>query len=196
MTQSNVFDDVADIMRGFAGDSRSQAALKKYNFQLGAACQLIKHTHSIVVGQLEEIEEASSLAEARALVRRLEDSPLTQSFRANHLCDIFEGFGKSLRSIVEPRHGEEMPALSPAERKLWFEFCLTLEDREQNVAKLYGREIQGIGDLVHAAKSEQDLNNIKTEAKNIRRVLTTQMSNLDSLADEFQVLLKGRTDRG
>lgn len=196
MTQSNLFDDVARLMRGFTGPNRSQAILQKYNFQLGTVCQLIKHTHSIIADKLEEIEAASSLAEARELARQLESDPLTASFRARGLCDIFEGYGRSLRNIVASTHGEPGPALTHDQESLWLHFCHSLENREQEVARLYTDQIQEIGNLVYEANTEQDLDNIKAEAKKARAVLTSQMADLDSLAEQFQQLLKEQTSHG
>lgn len=196
MSQTNLFDDVASIMKDFAGTSRSQELLQNYNFQLGAVCQLIKHTHSIVADKLEGIAEASSLEEARSLVGQLENDPLTESFRAKGLCDIFEGFGRSLRNIVAPRHGETKPPLSSEQERLWFKFCNSLESREQQVAILYADQIQEIGKLVYAANTEQELDNIQAEAKKARNVLTSQMAELDSLAGEFQLLLREHTSYG
>src|SRR5205823_5322095 len=99
MPQRNIFDETADVIRGFLSLNAAQQALHQYAWQLRTICELIKHTHSIVIQKLEAIEEADSLSNASAVVDELESSALTDSFRANGLCDIFQGFGTSLRKI-------------------------------------------------------------------------------------------------
>ena len=190
MTQANLFDDVAALGNEFLSLSRSHQVLQKYVWQLGAICDLIKHTHSIVVDNLDAIEVAMSLQEASVLVAKLEDAPLTASFRANGLCDIFEGFGVALRRVVgttlHPDGSIETLPISDERKQLWLHFCESLENREREVASLYAHEIQEIGDLVAQTSTTHDLDALKAAARKARTILTRQMANFDSLASQFR----------
>ena len=189
MPQRNIFDETADVIRGFLSLNAAQQALHQYAWQLGTICELIKHTHSIVIEKLEAIEEADSLSKASAVVDELESSALTDSFRANGLCDIFQGFGTSLRKIVTPGSSERsnLP-ISSQQQYVWLDFCDLLESREREVASLYANRIQELGNLLSRKHAPElsELRNLATQAKN---VLTSQLADFDSLAGQFQQLV-------
>jgi hypothetical protein len=190
MPQRSLFDEVADISREFWALSSSHEMLRNYTWQLGAICDLIKHTHSIVVHKLEAIEAATSLARAKALVTELEDAPLTSSFRANGLCDIFQGFGVALRqltaTIYRPDGTVETLPITNERKSSWAQFCDALENREREVASLYAHEIQEMVDLKLRAQSTQGLATLKSAARRARNILTSQMADFDSLATQFR----------
>ena len=193
MPQRNLFDETADVIRVFLKLNRSQQTLQKYNWQLGAICDLIKHTHSIVVDKLEAIEATDSFDEARALVAQLESHPLTESFRANGLCDIFQGFGYALRKVIAPGPGGGIGAsVSTAQQVAWDGFCESLENREREVASLYADQIQELGDLIRRRDTAPKIEDLQAAARAAKHVLTTQMADFDSLATQFQRLLKER----
>lgn|GEM_PF-3466405 len=192
MGQYDLFDEVAAIGREFLALSKSEQELRRYTWQLGAICDLIKHTHSIVVEKLEEIEAAQTVADARAAAVQLEDQPLTASFRANGLCDIFQGFGHSLRRIVEP-HAQPGESVQPvplgtAQINSWTWFCESLEEREQRVASLYASELREICNLSASASGDADLAQLKAKARATKNLLTTQMADFDALATQFRQL--------
>jgi hypothetical protein len=181
MSSTDIFDNIADIGREFLALSKSQETLKNYIWQLGTISDLIKHTHSIVVHKLEAVEEAASIEEAKSLVTELEGDPLTNSFRANHLCDIFQAFGTALRQLTSTLGSQER-------QSKWEKFCGTLESRENTVAELYADQLQDLIDLKYKLNIQQDLNQFKVAAKNARQKLTEQMADFDALAKKFRNL--------
>lgn len=207
MAQSSLFDEVADFGRQLLGDNRSRQLLRRYAWQLSSICDLISHTHSIVINGLDGIEETKSLEEAKRLARDLEIGPLTSSFRANGLCDIFEGYGIALRKAVTRPNAYITSAddpsdwrRNPLENRLvatneqyaaWTEFCAALEDREVQVAGLYVYEIRELGDMLLGVDAVTDLNEIKAKARRARAVLTAQKAEFDSLATQFRQALPG-----
>jgi len=179
MRPRDTFDDIADIGREFFEGSKSQRILKDYKWQLGTITDLIEHTHSIVAHKLEAVEDSTSIEEAKALVAELEGGPLTASFKANGLCDIFVGFGISLRPLI--------PTLRSQERQnIWQGFCDTLEARERQVANLYADLLQDLIAAKYGPNTQQELEQLKVAAKNARQKLTTQMADFDALAKRFK----------
>jgi hypothetical protein len=196
MAERALLDDVADIVRQILGYNRGQQSLRHYAWQLSSICDLLSHTHSIVIDKLDGIEETKSLEEAKILVKGLAIEPLTDSFRVNGLCDIFMGFGIALRKAVIQKD-----APNPSENKLvamtdkqwysWMRFCDALEQREQEVASLYVYEIRELSDILLEVDSATDLDGLKTKAGRVRAVLTTQKADFDSLATQFRQALPG-----
>jgi hypothetical protein len=196
MAQSSLFDDVADFGRQLLGDNHSRQALRLYAWQLSSICDLISHTHSIVIDGLDVIEETNSLEEAKILAKDLERDPLTYSFRVNGLCDIFEGYGIALRKAVnwtdDPNPPEnKLVATTDEQWNTWMAFCDALEDSEDEVASLYGDEIRELGDMLLGVDAVTDLNEIKAKAGRARAVLTAQRAEFDSLATQFKQSLPG-----
>lgn len=196
MAGNTVLDNVADFGHQLLGDNRSRQALRDYAWQLGSVCDLISHTHSIVINELDSIEEAKSLEEAKMLVRELEIDPLTASFRANGLCDIFMSFGLALRKVVT-RADAPTPARSTLVAptyehwNAWIQFCDALEEREGQVASLYVYEIRELSDMLLGVDAVTDLDELKAKAGRARAVLTTQKADFDSLATQFRRALPG-----
>lgn len=190
MPYLNLFDEVASIGWKFLKSTdRGHKMLQEYTFQLAAICDLIKYTHSIVIKKLEAIDEAQTVDAAKAIAQELGWGSLSSSFRASGLCDVFTGYGKSLRRITEKHQGSTDPAAAPPitvqERDQWRQFCDSLEAREAQVADLYIREIQGLQDLV-SASSSQDLIQVKEHARQARAILTAQVGDFDALAVRFR----------
>ncbi len=192
----NLFDEISSIGKKFLKSTdRGHQALKKYTWQLGSINELIKHSHSIVIEKLEEIERSSDIGEAKSIAETLQGGPLSDSFRVSGLCDIFVGYGKSLRRIVElpqeMHQHDDLPPISDDEKTTWIRFCDSLEEREQQVAELYSSEIQEIGELAWNIQNLDELKEIKARAKRAKNILTDQMADFDSLAKDFQKKLTG-----
>lgn len=190
----NLFDDVASIGRKFLkSTSRGHKVLTDYAWQLTTICDLLKYTHSIVIEKLEAIDRARTLKDARAIAQELSGESLSDSFRASGYCDVFEGYGKSLRRIIEKYQNSTDPASAPPitqdERYRWLEFCDSLEERESQVAALYADQIQGLQELVERSSS-QNLKQIKEHARQAKAVLTDQVADFDSLATRFRKQIK------
>jgi len=187
MPYLNLFDEISSIGDKFLKSTdRGHKALKNYTWQLGSINELIKHTHSLVIKKLEAIEEAEDMSEAQQIINSLSGGPLSDSFRVNGLCDIFVGFGVSLRKIVEAAgNNQEESPLSAEEQNHWIYFCDALEEREQQVAYLYSNEIQEIGDLVCHSQNITDLEEVKERARRAKHILTDQMADFDSLSKKF-----------
>jgi len=187
MPYLNLFDEISSIGEKFLKSTdRGHKALKNYTWQLGSINELIKHTHSLVIKKLEAIEEAEDMSEAQQIINSLSGGPLSDSFRVNGLCDIFVGFGVSLRKIVEAAgNNQEESPLSAEEQNHWIYFCDALEEREQQVAYLYSNEIQEIGDLVCHSQNITDLEEVKERARRAKHILTDQMADFDSLSKKF-----------
>ena len=191
MSYLNLFDDISSIGKKFLKSTdRGHQALMKYTWQLGGISELIKHTHSIVIEKLEAIEQTKTIEDAKRIVESLQGNPLSDSFKASGLCDIFVGFGKALRRIVEdPQQTnqlEDAPPISEEEKTSWIQFCDSLEEREQQVAELYSSEIQEINELVWGTQTEERLITIKERARRGKAILTDQMADFDSLAENFR----------
>jgi len=178
MSSTDIFDDVAVIGKEFVGMSKSRETLKNYVWQLATISDLIKHTHSIVVHKLEAVEESKSIMEAESLVTELEDDALTNSFRANGLCDIFQGFGAALRKLLN--------TLSSDRRETWERFCNALEEREAKVARLYTDLLRDLINKKYQLNNMLDLEELKITAENARQKLTDQMADFDALAKQFR----------
>lgn len=196
MTYNSVFDGVADFGEKILGDSRSHVVLKKYAWQLSSICDLIGHTHTIIIDTLDRIDAAQTLEEAQQLVHELEWQPLEASFRANGLCDVFEGYGRALRRVVIPADQTNTPddRLIAASDEQWNAmqvFLDALEEREQQVASLYTNEIREMGDFVWNASTMNDLDELKAKAAQARAVLTMQKASFLSLAAQFKQRLPG-----
>lgn len=189
MPYLNLFDEISSIGDKFLKSTdRGHNALKNYTWQLGSISELIKHTHSLVIEKLEAIEGTTDMSEAQQIINSLSGEPLSDSFRVNGLCDIFVGYGVSLRKIVESASGnneDEAPLLSAEEQNHWVYFCDVLEEREQQVANLYSNEIQEIGELVWNAQNINDLEEVKERARRAKHILTDQMADFDSLSKKF-----------
>jgi len=163
--------------------------LSNYAWQLGSICDLIKHTHLIVIKKLEAIDKAETLEDAMAIVEELREGSLTESFRANGLCDLFHGYGNSLRRIVvknrDSTDPESVLPITPDEQSIWLEFCDDLEEREARVAGLYKDTIQNFRDFV-----SQDLEKIKELVRQARSILIDQIADFDALARSFRKQIK------
>src|SRR4029077_17444720 len=101
MSSRNIFDDFANVGREFRRTSRGHVAVQEYNWQLEQICRLLRHTHSKVVDKLEAIEALVTPAAANELASQLRAEPLTESFRVAGLCDVFEGYGRSLSRVLD-----------------------------------------------------------------------------------------------
>lgn len=194
MAYLNLFDEIASIGRKFLKSTdRGHKVLSDYAWQLASICDLIKHTHSIVIKKLEAIDKAETLEDATAIAQELSGESLSGSFRASGLCDVFLGYGKSLRSITEKYQNSTDPASAPPitqeEQYRWLEFCDRLEEREREVAELYAHQIQGLQDLV-IGSSSQDLEQIKAHSQQAKAILTDQVADFDTLATRFREQIK------
>lgn len=194
MPYLNLFDEIASIGWKFLKSTdRGHKVLLDYIWQLGSICDLIKHTHLIVIEKLEAIDRAETLEEATTITQQLSGLSLSNSFRTAGLCDVFVGYGKSLRGIIEKYQSstdpESTPPITQEEQYRWMEFCDSLEEREQQVAELYANQIQGLGDLVCGAPS-QDLKQIKEHAQQAKAILTDQVADFDALAARFRKEIK------
>ena len=186
MPKSLFFSDLGNVVTGFLGLSQSQEALKKFAWQLGTICDLIKHTHSLVINKLEAIEDAQSLDQAKAIVKTLERQPLTDIFRANHLCDIFVGFGIELERIIKQISANDPQLITSEQMGTWARFGDSLMRREGEVAFLYADILQNLGDLVSDRKTGVDLAMLKAEAAEANTTLAAQVADFDHLAIEFR----------
>lgn len=196
MSYINLFDEISSIGRKFLKSTdRGHKALRRYTWQLGSINELIKHTHSMVTEKLEAIEKSSDIDEAKTIAETLQGGPLSDSFRVSGLCDIFVGYGMSLRKIVEIptqiNQDDDLPPISEVEKTSWIQFCDSLEEREQQIAELYSSEIQEIGELVWDLQNIKDLKEIKKRAKRAKHILTDQMADFDSLSKSFRKKLNG-----
>ena len=194
MPELNLFDDISAIgLKFFNSTDRGFNVLSDYTWQLASICDLIKHTHLIVIGKLEEIIKADSLDEAKAATQVLNGRSLSDSFHASGLCDLFAGYGKALRRIVEnDLNAPELQNLQPIsqqEKYKWIEFCDTLEERERQVAILYTKQIQGLREIVMMYPGGS-LNEIKEHAKIAKNILTGQVADFDVLAANFRKLVR------
>lgn len=190
MRDSNLFDEVASIGKKFLlSTDRGHTMLSNYAWQLGSICDLIEHTHLIVIKKLEAIGKAETLEDAKAIVQELRRESLTESFRANGLCDLFQGYGGSLRRIVEKNQDSTDPEsalpITQDEQSIWLEFCDELEEREARVAGLYKDTIQSFRDLVN-----QDLEKFKEQAQQARSILIAQVADFHALAESFRKRIK------
>jgi len=196
MPYLNLFDDISSIGRKFLKSTdRGHEALRRYTWQLGSINELIKHTHSIVIEKLEAIERSSDIEGAKSIAETLQGGPLSDSFRTSGLCDLFVGYGRSLRRIIEtPRQTDQVddePPISIEEKGSWIRFCDSLEEREQQVAELYSSEIQEINELIWGLKGTEGLKEIKKRAKLAKNILTDQMADFHSLSKSFRKKLRG-----
>ncbi len=195
MPYINLFDEISSIGRKFLKSTdRGHKALRRYTWQLGSIHELIKHTHSLVIEKLEAIEQAADIDEAKAIADTLNGTTLSDSFRISGLCDIFVGYGVSLRKIVETdaqSDPEDEAPISEDEKVRWIQFCDSLEERELQVAALYSNEIQEIGDLVWNLDTIGDLDEIQQRARSAKKILTDQMADFDSLSNSFHNQLNG-----
>jgi len=143
--------------------------------------------------KLEAIDKAETLEAATAITKELSGESLSSSFRAIGLCDVFLGYGKSLRRITEKYQNSTDPASAPPitqeEQYRWMEFCDSLEERELKVAELYTNQIQGLQDLVFRS-SGQDLKQIKEHAQQAKAILTDQVADFGALTTRFRKRLK------
>jgi hypothetical protein len=187
MTTDSVLHEAGAMGRRFLRlESRGHQTLAEYNWTLSQLYDLLKYTHSIVVSTLERIESADSVDAARAHVNELRGDALTRTFRVKGLCDVLEGFGKSLRRLVEPGKGYVDPStVTAGGHEAWVQFCETLEQKEEEVAALYAWHIRELRDLIDGASSE-DLGEIKRRAREAKATLTSQMSDFGALADDFR----------
>jgi hypothetical protein len=190
MPTTNIFTDVAAIGRDFLGLNRTQKQLRDYDWQLKTIWDLLKETHSLVVKQLEAIQAASTLTEAQALAKQLEGDPLTASFRARGLCDIFEGYGRSLRGVTATvLHGAPAAAPQPLahdRQHAWHTLCDALEGREHQVALLYSTQLRDLADRAQGPQTPRSLSQLKSAARKARDVLTDQVADFEALAGRFR----------
>lgn len=194
MPYLNLFGAIASIGWKFLKSTDpGYKALADYAWQLAGICELIRHTHSIVIKKLEALDKAETLADATVIAQELSGESLTSSFRASGLCDVFVGYGRSLRRIAEKYQDSLDPASAPPitkyEQFQWMDFCDNLEQREGKVAWLYAYQIQGLQDLV-LGSSGQDLRQIKEHAQQAKAILTDQVSDFDALAARFHKQIK------
>jgi hypothetical protein len=189
MRYLNLFDEIASIGEKFLKSSdRGHKVLSDYTFQLASICQLIKHTHSIVINKLEEIEKAKNPTDAESIGRQLEGGSLSAIFRAGGLCDIFVAYGNSLRRIIEEHQQSteiaSAPPITKNEQVEWINFCDILENRELQVAYLYAEQIKGLNELIFGPTG-QDLKKIKEYAREAKAILTNQVAEFGLLAKRF-----------
>jgi len=187
MTTDSVLQEAGAMGRRILKlESQGHRALAEYNWTLSRLYDLLKYTHSIVVSTLTRIESAENVDAARAMVDELRGDALTKTFRVKGLCDVLEGFGRSLRRLIEPDKGYVDPStVTPEGLWAWVNFCETLEQREDEVAALYAWHIRDLRDLIDGTGS-QDLPEIKQRAGQAKATLTVQMSDFGALADEFR----------
>lgn len=194
MAYLNLFDAVASIGWKFLKSTdRGHKVLSDYAWQLKSICELMTHTHTIVIDKLEAIDKAETLYDATTIAKDLSGDSLSDSFHASGLCDIFTGYGNSLRRITENYQDstdlESVPPITQEEQFQWIEFCDNLAERELQVAELYVEQIQDIQDLV-VKSSEQDLEQIKEHAQRAKAILTDQVADFDALATKFRKRIK------
>jgi hypothetical protein len=180
---TNLLDDVANLGRQMLGTSSAHTQLSQYRWQLATICDLMRHTHTLVVDRLDDIERATTVEEARRLAADLDEQPFTQALRANGLCDVFQGLGTSLLRLTQPKDGAAPTVSAPA----WRRFCEVLQERELSVARMYLNEIRELGALVVAARGGgADLAALRQAAARTRDVLTVQRNDFEALATEFR----------
>jgi len=184
------FSDLEKVVTSFLGLSKSQQALKNFTWQLGTICDLIKHTHLLVINKLEQVENAQSLEEAKTVINNLERTPLTDIFRANHLCDIFVGFGMELQKIIKEIVKTDPTLISNEQINTWARFGDSLMRREGEVAYLYADLLQNLGNLASNSSSGADLAKLKDAALEAKKILTAQVADFDYLANEFRKIPK------
>jgi len=187
MPGPNLFGAFAANGRKFLASTGSKGGpLEKYVWHLSSVCDLMKHTHRIVVGKLEAIQQASSIEEASEFAKELRGDTLSNSFRARGLCEFFVEHGKVLRKVIQDNDGNLLKTpLSEVESWQWLDFCDSLEARELQVADLYSREIEGFSDII-SRPFERSLEEVKEQARRVRATLIGQIADFDSLATEFR----------
>jgi hypothetical protein len=190
----NLFDKIASIGSKFLKSTdRGYEVLSRYAWQLGSICDLIKHTHLVVIAKLEAIDQAQTFQDAEDIAHELSGQSLADSFRTSGLCDIFQGYGRSLRDMVGrlPISADPQSAspITGEEQKQWKAFCTSLVEREDAVAELYIDQIQGLQTLA-LTSSHQDLDQIKDHARQMKAILTDQVADFDSLAARFRQRIK------
>ena len=181
MGSLDIFADISNVGREFLALSKSQQVLQDYTWQLGTISDLIKHTHSMIVHKLEAVDEATELDDAKAPISDLQEAPLTDSFRANHLCDVFQGMGTALIPLTASLQSSES-------QEKWGNFCIALQERESSVAQLYAYQLRDLIDLKDRSKVPEDLVPLKAAAKETIRKLTGQMADFEALAKQFRDL--------
>lgn len=190
MPADTIFNDVTMLGRKFLQSaSRDRQQLSGYISQLGEICALLVRIHTIVIRELEAIESAGTLQEAQAIGERLEAYPLTETFRAKGLCDIFQVLGQSLVRIARDPGGEGDSILSEQEREKWIDFCTCLEMREDGMGKLYSREIHEIIDVLSAQIGLEGLAAVQERATAAKDILTDERADFEALAKQFRTTI-------
>ena len=128
--------------RVMIGANRNERPSIRYKRLLGLITELLRDTHALVVEKLEAIESADSWSEAQQLAQELRDEPLTDSFRAQGLCDAFAGLGQALDGLNEYTSVESPGAFSAEDTSTAATIAQMLADREREVARYYVREIR------------------------------------------------------
>lgn len=189
----DIFEDILSVSRGFRRATRSHSALQDYSWHLEHICSLLRQTHGLVVRKLEAIERAKSIAEAKRAAAELREGPLTHSFRISGLCDVFEGFGRALESVLNRPELQQSVSevLKPGskEQQAWVEFSNALVNREGEVAFLYSSEIREVADVVSASEKRTGLKQMQERAKEAKMILTDQMADFGALARDFAGML-------
>jgi hypothetical protein len=190
----SLFEEVAGIGRGFLNSTHGgPKVLQDYTYMLSQFCELLNHTHSMVLQKLECIEDAKTLNEAQVACRELQGEALSGAFRSCGLCDVFRGYGSSLRRLLpQSRPGGRSSVLLflGGGQVRWEFLCDALEEKEARVANLYVDQIQEIHQLISDRSIAEDLPKMNELARQAKTKLTQQMADFEALAQGFRSHLK------
>jgi hypothetical protein len=134
---------------------------------------LLMKIHDEVVEVVIKTDYAKTVDDIKTTLQEVGHDSLKDTFKANKWCDQLQELGIALRPLSIDAN------LLGSDREIWDEFCTALEQREDEVAKLYYEELLDLRDLPNKVTDvvllKQMLNNIATQ-------LVTQKAKFDLLA--------------
>jgi hypothetical protein len=131
--------------------------------------------HSLVSTVVIEASIADDITDMRHVLQKLNNESLAQVFNLRRWCDDLQRLGRTLRPL-----GDEAIEAKP-DQQLWFDFCTTFEQRENEVALLYDAALY---ELRWLADSSGSLENARKRIAEISEQLITQRARFELLAEK------------
>jgi hypothetical protein len=176
-------------MAGIGNDERTA---RRYKWTLATITELLTVTHAIFIDYLDRLAESKTVSEAEEIMKEISEGVLEESFRAEGLCDAFEGLGEALagvnyRTREDLSQAGKVTSLSSSDVDESQGIASILANRENEVARLYVEEIQELRDTVRKQiEIGGSLEPILARADAARGVLTEQLANFQRLASEYR----------
>lgn len=169
-----------------AGVDRNERPSIKYKWLLAQIDDLFTETHRIVMKRLDAVMAAQSVGEATQLIQQLSSEALDRTFRAQGMCDAFDGLGRALNQLTWTM--EQEGSITKDQSDSVQGFTTMLMGREGEVSLSYEHQILELARLVHEPAA--DVSSIKQQATAARRVLVDQLADFEAQAAKFKQLVQ------